>query len=179
VARPARRRWPGLARMGVLAAALTAVAGCMGMPANGPAEGSTAAPQASAPAVNFIGPFPSGPRPGGDPSQIVQGFLLASASYPIYSIAENYLVSSASQTWNPGWAVRVYSDLAVPGGVPAAKASHGAGQQVTVNVSGTLQASFDGSGQYVSAQSQGQVPGSYSFSLVKVGGQWRITNPPD
>ena len=48
-----------------------------------------------------------------------------------------------------------------------------------VTVSGTLQASFDGSGQYVSAQSQGQAPGSYPFNLVKVAGQWRINNPPD
>jgi Lipoprotein LpqB beta-propeller domain/Sporulation and spore germination len=175
VASPARR----LGRMCLLAAVVASVAGCVGMPANGPAQESTAAPQASAPAVNFIGPFPSGPKPGGDPSQIVQGFLLASASYPTYTIAEDYLVSSASQAWNPGWAVRVYSDLDVPGGVPVVKTAHSVGQQVTVSVSGTLQASFDGSGQYVSAQSQGQAPGSYTFNLVKLGGQWRITNPPD
>jgi Lipoprotein LpqB beta-propeller domain/Sporulation and spore germination len=166
--------------MGVLAAAVAALAGCVGMPGNGPAQQSTTAPQASTPAVNFIGPFPSGPRPGGDPSQIVQGFLLASASYPIYSIATEYLASSATQTWNPGGAVRVYSDnLSVPGAVPAPKATHGTGQQVTVNVSGTLQASFDGSGQYVSSQSQDQAPGSYIFRLAKVSGQWRITNPPN
>ena len=67
----------------------------------------------------------------------------------------------------------------MPGGVPVAKAAQSAGQQATVSVSGTLQASFDGSGQYVSAQSQGQEPGSYTFNLDKVGGQWRITNPPD
>jgi hypothetical protein len=175
VASPARR----LGRMCLLAAVVASVAGCVGMPANGPAQESTAAPQASAPAVNFIGPFPSGPKPGGDPSQIVQGFLLASASYPTYTIAEDYLVSSASQAWNPGWAVRVYSDLDVPGGIPVVKTAHSVGQQVTVSVSGTLQASFDGSGQYVSAQSQGQAPGSYTFNLVKLGGQWRITNPPD
>jgi Lipoprotein LpqB beta-propeller domain/Sporulation and spore germination len=48
-----------------------------------------------------------------------------------------------------------------------------------VTVSGTLQASFDGSGQYVSAQGPGQAPGSYPFTLVKVAGQWRINNPPD
>jgi hypothetical protein len=163
----------------VLAAAVASVAGCVGMPANGPAQESSAGPQNSVPAVNFIGPFPAGPRPGGDPSQIVQGFLLASASYPTYTTAEQYLVSSASQAWNPGWAVRVYgNDLSVPNGIPVAKPSPGAGQQVTVSVSGTVQASFDGSGQYVSAKSQGQAPGSYTFILAKAGGQWRITNPP-
>jgi hypothetical protein len=162
--------------MCVLAAVVASVAGCVGMPANGPAQEASVGPQATAPAVNFIGPFPSGPKPGGDPSQIVLGFLLASASYPTYGTAQEYLASSAGKAWNPGWAVTVYSDLTVPSGVPAAKA---AGQQVTVNVSGTVQASFDGSGQYVSAQGQGQAPGSYPFILVKVGGQWRIKNPPD
>ena len=130
------RRLRGPARLLVLAAAVAALAGCVGMPSNGPVEQSTVAPTASAPAVNFIGPFPSGPRPGGSPSQIVQGFLLASASYPVYSTAEQYLASGASQTWNPGWAVRVYNDLEFPQGVARAQATqssepagHGHGQR--------------------------------------------------
>jgi hypothetical protein len=168
-----------LRRMCVLAAMVASVAGCVGMPSNGPAEKSTASPQSPAPDVDFIGPHPSGPQPGGNPSQIVQEFLIASASYPTYAVAKEYLVGSASRTWNPGWAVTVFSSLDVPKGVPAAKGGHGAGQQVTVNVTGTVQASFDGSGQYVSAQSQGQAASEYPFNLVKVGGQWRITNPPN
>jgi hypothetical protein len=166
-------------RMCVLAALVASVAGCVGMPSNGPAEESTASPQSPAPDVDFIGPHPSGPQPGGDPSQIVQEFLLASASYPTYAVAKEYLVGSASRTWNPGWAVTVFSALDVPKGLPAGKGGHGAGQQVTVNVSGTVQASFDGSGQYVSAQSQSPGANAYPFNLVKVGGQWRITNPPN
>jgi hypothetical protein len=165
--------------MCVLAALVASVAGCVGMPSNGPAVESTGSPQSPAPDVNFIGPHPSGPQPGGDPSQIVQEFLLASASYPTYAVAKEYLAGSASRTWKPGWAVTVFSRLDIPKGVPAGKGGHGAGQQVTVSVSGTVQASFDGSGQYVSAQSQGQAANGYPFNLVKVGGQWRITNPPD
>ena len=168
-----------LRRMCVLAAVVASVAGCVGMPSNGPAVKSTASPQSPAPNVDFVGPHPSGPQPGGDPSQIVQEFLLASASYPTYAVAKEYLVGSASKTWNPGWAVTVFSTLDVPKGVPATKGGHGAGQQVTVNVTGNVQASFDGSGQYVSAQSQGQAPSEYPFNLEKVGGQWRITNPPN
>ena len=171
VARPIR----ALRRICVLAALVASVAGCVGMPSNGPAEESTASPQSPAPDVDFIGPHPSGPQPGGNPSQIVQEFLLASASYPTYAVAKEYLVGSASKTWNPGWAVTVFSTLDVPKGVPASKGGHG----VTVNVSGAVQASFDGSGQYVSAQSQGQAANEYPFNLVKVGGQWRITNPPN
>jgi hypothetical protein len=183
-----------LGRPGVLAAVLAAVlaslAGCVGMPANGPAQEATAAPATPAPAANYTGPFPSGPTPGGSPSQIVQGFLLASASYPTYTVAKQYLVPAASRVWDPGWAVRVYQDkLTFSQGDPVAEspagggsaASAGAGRPVTVevSVSGTLEASFDGSGQYVSAQSQGSAPGGYGFSLVKVDDQWRIKNPPD
>ena len=173
-------RWlGGLRRTCVLAAAVAAVAGCVGMPSNGAVQEATASVTSAAPDVNLVGPHPSGPQPGADPSQIVRGFLLASASYPTYPVAQDYLVSSALKAWKPGWAVTVFKDLNVPGPVPAAKSSHTAGPQVNVTVTGTAQASFDGSGQYVSAQSQGQPAAPYSFILVKVDGQWRIMNPPN
>jgi hypothetical protein len=168
-----------LRRMCVLAAALASVAGCVGMPSNGPTGQLSASPQTSAPDGNLIGPFPSGPAPNADPSHIVQGFLIASASYPTYTFAQQYLTSSAVKTWNPGFAVNVYSQLTVPNPAPAAKAGRSGTQQATVNVTGTIQASFNGSGQYVSAQSQGQPPGAVPFNLVKVNGQWRITDPPN
>jgi hypothetical protein len=165
--------------MGLLAAVIVSVAGCVGMPSNGPAVEYTASPQGPAPNVNNIVPHPSGPQPGETPSQIVQEFLLASASYPTYAVASEYLDAQAAKTWNPGWAVTVFSDLKVPNGVLAAKGAHAASQPVTVTVTGTVQALFDGSGQYVTAQSQGQALREYPFNLVKVSGQWRITNPPD
>ena len=165
--------------MCVLAAVAASVTGCVGMPSGGPAGEGPASSASQTPDVNFIGPFPAGPQPGGSPQQIVQGFLLASASYPTYpQIAPQYLVSSAGKKWQPGWAVTVYSKLTVPT-AQVSKATRKSPQQATVNVSGTVQASFDGSGQYVSALSQGQTAGSYTFNLVKVGGQWRITDPPD
>jgi hypothetical protein len=175
----ASRRLRGVRRMCLVAAAAASVAGCVGMPSNGPVQPATASATSAAPDVNLVGPHPSGPQPGADPSQIVQGFLLASASYPTYPVAQDYLVSSALKTWKPGWAVTVFSTLNVPDPVSAAKSGHIASPQVTVQVTGTVQASFDGSGQYVSAQNQGQPAAPYSFTLVKVGGQWRITNPPN
>jgi len=172
------RRLAGVRRMCVLAAAVASVAGCVGMPSNGPTAEFSASPQSSAPDGNLIGPFPSGPQPNADPSHIVQGFLIASASYPTYATAQEYLVGSAVKAWDPGFAVTVFSKLTVPNPAPAAKASRSSRQQALVEVTGTVQASFNGSGQYVSAQNQGQAAASYSFSLVKVNGQWRITNPP-
>jgi Lipoprotein LpqB beta-propeller domain/Sporulation and spore germination len=165
--------------MGLLAVAVACVTGCVGMPSNGPVQEATASVSSAAPDVNLVEPHPSGPQPGANPSQIVQGFLLASASYPTYPVAQDYLVSAALKTWKPGWAVTVFTKLSVPGPVPVAKSGHTASQQVSVDVTGIPQASFDGSGQYVSAQSQGQSAASHSFTLVKVDGQWRITNPPN
>jgi hypothetical protein len=109
----------------------------------------------------------------------VQGFLIASASYPTYSVAQEYLASSAVKKWNPGFAVTVYSQLTVPNPAAAPKGSRNGAQQATVDVTGSVQAFFDGSGQYVSAQSQSQPSGAVYFNLVKVSGQWRITNPPN
>jgi Lipoprotein LpqB beta-propeller domain/Sporulation and spore germination len=168
----------GLRRMCLLAAVVASVAGCVGMPSNGAAVQFSASPQGSAPDENLTGVVPSGPQPGENPSQVVQGFLTAAASYPTYDVALEYLVGSAVKTWEPGFAVTVFSKLTVPDWVPIPKTGRNSGPQASVNVSGTVQASFNGSGQYVS-QSQDQPPGEWNFNLVKVDGQWRITNPPD
>ena len=179
-------RLKGLRRMCVLAAVVVSVAGCVGMPSNGPSEEFSSAPQSSAPdqvgevPSGQVGVVPSGPQAGENPSQIVQGFLTASASYPTYDIAQEYLLGSAVKGWNPGFAVTVFSNLIVPDWTPGAKASRNGSPQASVDVQGPVQASFNGSGQYyVSAQSQGQSAGAWNFNLTKVNGQWRITNPPN
>jgi hypothetical protein len=168
----------GLRRMCLLAAVVAAVAGCVGMPSNGPTEQFSASPQSSAPDENLTGVVPSGPQPGENPAQIVQGFLTASASYPTYNVAQEYLVSSAVKGWNPGFAVKVFSTLTVSDPVLDPKSGRNGSQQASVDVTGTVQASFNGSGQYVSAQTQSQAPDTYGFNLVKADGQWRIANPP-
>jgi hypothetical protein len=169
----------GLLRMCVLAAVAASVTGCVGMASGGPVTEFTAGPQDAALGVNLIGPQAAGPLPSGSPSQIVQGFLLASASYPTDKVALQYLVSSAIGNWNPGWAVSVFSTLNVPKSAQVPKAARHGTQKASVDVTGMVQASYDGSGQYVSASSQGQTGAQYTFQLEKVGGQWRITNPPD
>ena len=49
-----------------------------------------------------------------------------------------------------------------------------------VDVTGAVQASFNGTGQYVGAQQglHGTQTANQQFTLVKQGKQWRITNPP-
>jgi hypothetical protein len=159
----------------VLAAVVASVAGCVGMPDSGSPGAFNATPQDTAPDFNLIGAIPAGPEPNWTPSEIVTGFLNASASYPVYkAIAQQYLVSAASRTWDPTWSVQVVDQVNVP---PRADLLPG-GRQATVDVTGTVRASFNGSGQYVATQSRGAPDANKLFKLVKVNGHWRITNPP-
>jgi hypothetical protein len=167
--------------MGLLIAVVGTVAGtvtgCVGMPSNGAAAEFTATPQSTQQENNFTGPFSApGPAPNENPSQIVTGFLFASAAYPTYShAAAEYLVGSVARTWNPS-SVTVYSEFNTTshGSLPPT-APHGA-PRAWVDISVSVQATLNGSGQYVSAQAQSSPPSQ--FILVKVNGQWRIQNPP-
>ena len=172
------RRWLARARRTFLVTAVAAsVAGCVGMPNSGSPGTFSATPQNTTPDSDFIGAIPAGPAANWTPTQVVQGFLNASASYPVYSaIAKEYLASAASKAWNPGWSVEVVDQVRVPS---AAVMSHD-DRQATVEVTGNVRASFNGTGQYVGAQ-QGHGPGQgayWPFNLVKVDRHWLITNPP-
>jgi hypothetical protein len=182
--RPARRRQPfawGLSfarRACVLAAVAVSVAGCVTMPGSGPVGVISASPQSTSADGDVIEQLPAGPHGSQGPDEIVQGFLTASASYPANaSIAREYLLSSVSREWNPGWSVTVFSKFYPSQETLPPPKDHG-GQVATVDVSGVVQSTFNGSGQIVSAGSQGGTAGSYQFSLAKVGGQWRISKPP-
>jgi hypothetical protein len=147
------------------------------MPSSGAVGAISATPQSTSADGDVIEPLPAGPQPNQGPAEIVAGFLTASASYPVNaSIARQYLLSSASRGWNPGWSVTVFSKFN-PYQQSLPRAGHG-GQVATVDVSGNVQSTFNASGQIVSAGSQGGTTGSYQFSLMKVGGQWRISKPP-
>jgi hypothetical protein len=170
----------------VLAAAAASVAGCVGMPNSGSPGTVGATPQNSTQDSDFIGAIPAGPAKGWDPTEIVQGFLNASISYPNYQdIAKEYLASTpGKQDWNPGWSVKVVNNVGVPRDVDYSQG----GRIATVGVTGTVTASFSGSGQFVGAQrgGSGGQPGSsgtqvanQQFTLAKVNGEWRITNAPE
>src|SRR5260370_30402575 len=115
------------------------------MPSNGPAVGFSAGPHSSAPAVNLIGSVPLAPQPGENPSQIVQGFLTAAASYPTYSVAQQYLTGSAVKGWKPGLAVNVYRHVNVPRSALPLEGTPIVTPPVSVDVTGTLQATFKAS----------------------------------
>jgi hypothetical protein len=169
----------------VLAAAAASVAGCVGMPNSGSPGAVGATQQDTTQDSDFIVAIPAGPQKGWSPADIVRGFLNASISYPVYQdIAKEYLASTARQPWGPGWSVKVVDHVSVP-----TDADYSQGRRIaTVDVTGLVQASFNGSGQYVGAQqgrSAGQQGGSAAqladqkFTLAKVNGEWRITNAPE
>ena len=160
----------------LLAAAVASVAGCVGMPNNGSPGTFGATPQDTTQNFDFIGALPKGPQPGWNPNEIVAGFLNASASYPTYaSIAREYLVGKGSNIWDPGWSVQVVDQVA-----PAPADIEAGDRRATVDVSGQVRASFNGTGQFVAAQAPqngGSPDANQEFHLVKVNGEWRITNP--
>src|SRR6266404_1214262 len=147
---PGTWRWLARARRAWMAVAVAlSLAGCVGMPNSGSPGTSSATPQDAAPDSNCIGAIPLGPQVNSSPTEIVVGFLNASASYPVYKeIARQYLVSAAIKTWDPGWSVEVVDQVNVP---DRAEMSPG-GRQAMVDVTGTVRASFNGTGQYVGAQ---------------------------
>jgi Lipoprotein LpqB beta-propeller domain/Sporulation and spore germination len=162
------------------AAVAVSVAGCIGMAQTGQVGtfGNKQADTGQNPGSD-VGLFPSGPQPGASPADIVREFLVASARYPTdVPIIQEYLAGPA-KNWNPGWSVTVLkNNYAVNnvGVLPAGAHNHG---QALVEVSGPVQAAFNSSGQYVSASAEGgKTTETYRFSLVKVGSQWRISNPP-
>lgn len=172
----ARSTW---LRVGLLIAVVGSVAGCVGMPSNGPAAEFTATPQTTQQQNNFTGPLaPSGPTPNETPSEVVTGFLLASPSYPTYSrAAGEYLTGAAARTWNPS-SVTVYSTFNTAGqGTMVPAVPHGA-PRAWVDITVNVQAVLSGPGQYISAPPQDQPQTMPPFALVKVDGQWRIQNPP-
>ena len=172
------RRWLARAWRTCLLAGLTAsVAGCVGMPNSGSPGTFSATPQDTSQDSDFIGAVPAGPQPGWSPANIVTGFLNATVSYPVYSaIAGEYLASSVPRNWAPNWSVTVVDQVNVS---PEATVTDG-GRRAMVDVTGTAQATFNGTGQYVGPQQDrhGSKATKQQFTLVKEGKQWRITNPP-
>ena len=172
------RRWLSRAwRTCVLAAVAASVAGCVSMPNSGSPGTFSATPKDTSQDSDFIGAVPAGPQSGWGPADIVTGFLNATVSYPAYqTITEQYLASSVPRAWAPNWSVTVVDQVSVNRDA----AISADGKRATVDVSGAVQASFNGTGQYVGAQqgSHGTQTAEEKFTLVKQGKQWRITNPP-
>jgi len=158
-------------------AAAVAAAGCSTVPTSGPVQ-QVGAGQVGISQENPQ-PLPVPPGPGWKPTQIVSGFLAASASFAgNHAVAREYLDSIAQHNWKPGWAVTVVSTPpTTSNAAPIKKQVSGEPQELAqVKVTGLPVATLNDNGQYQA--STGSSSESYDFSLVKINGQWRIDTLP-
>ena len=114
----------------------------------------------------FIRVIARGPVPGMTASEIVQGFLDASASFDgDHAVARQYLTDDANQVWQPAQGVAVYEGA-------GALSAYGDGVTLTASEAGRISSI----GRY-----DVSVPGAELksvFALVKEAGEWRINRAP-
>ncbi|MCF8530582.1 MAG: GerMN domain-containing protein [Candidatus Nanopelagicales bacterium] len=135
------------------------------VPTSGPIEQGQLVSNTSA--DQFIRVIARPPQPGMSPTEIVQGFLDASASFDgDHAVARTYLTREAAETWSPSSGVSVYDGL--PTLVEA-----GAAVLMSASMSGRISEI----GRY-SVESPGTDLRT-SFFLTQRGGEWRINQPPN
>jgi Lipoprotein LpqB beta-propeller domain/Sporulation and spore germination len=157
-------------------AVAVAVGGCSTVPTSGPVQ-QVGAGQLGI-SQDYSQPIPVGPGPDWTATEIVSGFLAASASFANdHQVAREYLDGTAQRKWQPGWAVTVVSRPPTTSTAPPSLRQPLAGpQQARVKVTGLPVATLTDTGQYlVSSASSSQ---SYYYNLTKVDGQWRIDTLP-
>ncbi len=141
---------------------LALLAGCAGLPSSGPVHSEPAGQQVEDEApVDFA---PGGPRAGAAPIEIVRGFLVAMTATPLNtSVARRFLTAEASNRWVPERGTVVYTD----------ETRTARGDDVKLELTDTVR--LDGRGSWLGSKGDA----SYRLKLVRVDGQWRITNPPN
>jgi len=159
--------------------ALTLAAGCADVPTSGLLQ-HTARPAGAGgekQGSDCCGYIMIGPGPGLSPSQIVQGFLLASADFGNHhEIARQYLTRAASRSWQPGPGPAV-TVVASPPTVTPAPPAFGSRNTAVVEISAQQLGNVSTSGQYIQAET-GQHQLNQEFTLQKVDHQWRIATLP-
>jgi Lipoprotein LpqB beta-propeller domain/Sporulation and spore germination len=175
------RRGRLLTVLAALATAALSVTGCVSMPSAGPVQSYPVAQgtEAQNPLYGQFQPRP--PVVDWSPTQIVQGFLTASASFGPYSyIAKEYLTPRGQKDWNPFWSAIVYKSGP---NVKDLVYTSPKKDRATVQIAGTPQAYLIGTpgGSFTvpsaSSPQQAAIPQPI-FSLVKLNGQWRISAAP-
>jgi hypothetical protein len=159
--------------------AATLAAGCADVPTSGLLQhtGLPAGTGGEQQGMDCCGYIMTGPAPGASPSQIVQGFLLASADFGNHhEIARQYLTRAASRSWQPGPGPAV-TVVASPPTVTPAPPPFGSRNTAVVEISAQQLGNVSTSGQYIQAET-GQHQLSQEFTLQKVDHQWRIATLP-
>ena len=166
-----------------------AAAGCVSLPSGGPVLPYSTTQGANGQGQPYEQIVPPSPGPGWTPSDIVEGFLAASASFVGQQrVAREYLTPQASRGWRPGWSATVFTNGpqvvndTIAAATPAPKGSKGSKapkgpQTASVTIGGHIQATLNGSGTYGTFAVAATTPkGPFRYDLVKLNGQWRISN---
>jgi hypothetical protein len=157
-----------------------AAAGCATLPTTGQVQQVGASQNGTNQEQDYSQPVPVGPGLGWGPTQIVAGFLAASASFTDdHAVAREYLDPEAQHSWQPGWAVTVVSTTPTTTTIPTLPrpVTNQSEQLARVKVTGLPVETISGSGQYQAySGSSGQ---SYKFTLIRTANsQWRIDQLP-
>ncbi|MFM1966371.1 MAG: hypothetical protein RL134_2096 [Actinomycetota bacterium] len=145
--------------------ALPLLAGCASIPTSGPIQQGVEVGVESTDQVIRVIARP--PQPDMTPTQIVSGFLQASASFEDdHAVARQYLTSQAATMWDPSRSVSVYDGVPtiVPDGV------------TNVDMTATRVGSIDDEGRYEVEPPGGLIEDSFRMEFVD--GNWRIATPP-
>jgi hypothetical protein len=169
------RGW--LAAPGVLIAGVMATA-CATLPTSGIVQLSTP-PGSNDQAQHGVQIVPVPPGPGWSQTEIVSGFLAASASFDNnHAVARQYLTGKFKRNWRPGWAATIIdSPRPSLAKTPKGVAPQSRRPSALVYVTGSHEAKLQTKGQD-QAGSVVVSPASsqYQFSLVQVAGGWRINS---
>lgn len=149
----------------LLVAMLPALGACASIPTSGPIEqGAEVGIETTDQVIRVIARPPQADM---TPTQIVTGFLQASASFEgDHAVARQYLTAQAAATWDPSTRVNVYDGVPtiVPDGV------------TNVDMTATLVGTIDDEGRYEVAPPASVI--AENFRMEFVGGNWRIATPP-
>ena len=179
-----KTRRPVLAALAALLVAALAATGCVSMPTGGPVTSYAVTQGPTAQDQPYVQIVPQPPGAGWKPTQIVQGFLTASASFGNYSqVARQYLTPELSKNWNPYWSAVEYETGPTPTAPTYSPAGTKNPTQATVRITGTPQAVLEGNGSFSvasssSSSSAASPVSATNFTLSKVNGQWRISEAP-
>jgi hypothetical protein len=181
-----RAAWParypagpgGRAATAAVAVAIAA-GGCAAVPTSGAVQQFGGAVQNGVNPQDYSQPIVQGPGQGWTAQEIVEGFVTANASFAgNHEVAKEYLDPAARQAWNPLWAVNVVSSWKVspPINLPKRLTGNQPQQEVSVRVTGLQVGTLTAAG--LPLPSSGSAKQTVKFTLEKLGGQWRISNPP-
>jgi hypothetical protein len=176
------RTGTGLRAAAAVFAVAVAAAGCATLPTSGPVQQVNVGQNGPSQEQDYLQPVPVPPGLNWTPTEIVAGFLAASASFTDdHAVARQYLDPGAQQSWQPGWAVTVVNNPTTTSIRPLPRpATDQSETRQGVKVTGLPVATISSSGQYqaYSGSSKGL---SYLFTVIRsttTNGQWRIDQLP-